>query len=235
MKNAILGTIALTPRPEHRHMFSGRTVMGGRTTLYHGTVTTVFGESDTPPIMYDIRLGDADHAWLAMLAEKLESIEKVHRRHVHALEYFYRAWALDPIERFPVLCMALDAIFGDANQATQAVVDGVRETIGSQVSAERLRDLMKLRAAVIHGGAPDVYESRTYEAYYREYGDDPIGDLELVVARCLSQRVFAGQLKEHPDPNAETIAEGQRLGRLPRSRKQSSILGAAEYEGYPTG
>ena len=39
--------------------------------------------------------------------------------------YFYRAWPLDEDERFPILFMALDAVFGDQEKVTQSIINGV--------------------------------------------------------------------------------------------------------------
>jgi hypothetical protein len=108
-------------------------------------------------MMHNIRVTAADHAWLSKVLDMLQSNDRAVRIQRHALEYFYRSWPLKDAERFPILCMALDALFGDANQATQAVIDGVRQTIGEHVEDARLRLLMQLRASVVHGGAPDVY------------------------------------------------------------------------------
>jgi hypothetical protein len=120
--------------------------------------------------------------------------------------------------------MTLDALFGDASHATQAVIDSVRTVIGEHVSQPRLRLLMELRGSVIHGGAPDVYDSRKYARYYEEYGQDPIFDLELVVARCLRKHVFDDALVEHPEPDAHLIAEMQAKGRLPKQLEPNTIL-----------
>ena len=223
MKSTILGALALTPLPRYRHLFSGRTVFGGCCTIADAA-TTSFGESHTPPLMHNIMIGKQDHAWLSILASKLISNERAVRRQLRALEYFYRAWPLEPSERFPVLCMTLDAIFGDANHATQAVIDGVRGVLGSHVCDARLRQLMELRASVIHGGAPDVYDSRKYGRYYDEYEMDPIRDLELVVASCLRLQIFQETIKEHADPNAKIIEEAQARGHLPRNLSRRTIL-----------
>jgi hypothetical protein len=223
MKTAILGALALTPLPHYRYLFSGRKVFGGRCTITD-TVTTSFGQAHTPPLMHDIIIGEQDRAWLKVLASKLMSNERAIRRQLRALEYFCRAWELDPSERFPILCMTLDAIFGDANHATQAVIDGVRGLLGSHVRDARLRQLMDLRASVIHGGAPDVYDSRKYGRYYDDYEADPIHDLELVVASCLRLQIFGDAMKEHEDPNAKIIAEAQAKGRLPKDVSRGTIL-----------
>lgn len=223
MKAAILGAIALTPRANYRHMFSGRHTFGGRCTL-SSTANTSFGDPHTPPLMHDITLSQEDHEWLGRLSGLLATNDKASRRKLRALEYFYRAWDTEASERFPLICMALDAVFGDANRATQAVIDGVRATIGDHVSDARLRKLMYLRAAVIHGGAPDVDDSSKYAEYYEEYHTDPIADMGLVVASCLRVAIFDDTLKEHADPNAAIIAEHQAKGRFPKKLRYSSIL-----------
>ena len=224
MKAAILGALALTPLPPYRHMFSGRIVANGGCTIGRESIATSFGESHTPPLAHDVEITDADHAWLSIMATKLASREKAARRQLRALEYFYRSWPLTPSERFAVLCMTLDAVFGDANHASQAVIDGVRATIGDHVSDARLRRLMELRASVIHGGAPDVYDSRKYGRYYDEFDADPIHDLELVVGECLRASIFGGALREHADPNAEIIAQAQARGQLSKNFSPNTIL-----------
>jgi hypothetical protein len=153
----------------------------------------------------DIVIDGNDHPWLTIMASKLTSIEKTVRRQLRALEYFYRAWPLDPTERFPWLFMSLDAIFGDSSQATQAVINAIGQKPDPEFTYDRLRLLLGLRASVIHGGAPDVYESDKYHRYYETYGDDPIFDIELITARCLRSGLFDGAFIEHPDPNADLI------------------------------
>lgn len=183
--------------------------------------------------MCDIVLSEQDHAWLNILASKLLANGPAVRRQLRALEYFYRAWELEPSERFPILCVTLDAIFGDANHATQAVIDGVRGLLGPHVLNARLRHLMGLRASVIHGGAPDVYNSKKYGRYYDDYEADPIHDIELVVASCLRLQIFGEALKEHLDPNAKIIAEQQAKGRLPKDRSRGTILEDTPAEEIP--
>lgn len=226
MKATILGALALTPSLNYRHMFSGRTMFGGWCIINDGS-KIAFGAPATPPMMNNIIITDADHTWLDVLATKLSSSLKVDRRQLTALEYFYRAWPLGPSERFPVLCMALDAAFSEASQATRSIVDGVRGILGDHVDQKRLRDLMEIRASVIHGGAPDVYDSRKYGRYYTAYSEDPIADLGLVVAACLRRRIFGDTLTEHEDPYQDIIAKAQATGRMPKAFKTSSILAPA--------
>lgn len=227
MKAAILGALALTPMPRLRYSFSGCQMFGGRATITDG-ITMSFGDPHTPPMMNNIVLTERDQPWLAILAKKLTSETKVIKRQLRALEYYYRAWPLSESERFPIMCMTLDAVFGDASHATQAVIDGVRATIGGHVEDPRLRALMELRAAVIHGGAPDVYDSRKYARYYDAYGADPIRDLDLVVGQCLRHHVFGEAMIEHPDPNAAKIAALQASGKLPKLLSDPSILDEIE-------
>jgi hypothetical protein len=225
IKAAILGALALTPQARYRHMFSGRQTFGGRCTISEDGRTTVsLGESHTPPLMHDIIIGQQDAAWLNILASKLVSNEKTAARQIKALEYFYRAWPLDPAERFPILCMTLDALFGESQQATKSVINGVRSTLGSHVPEPRLSLLMDLRNSVLHGGAPDVYDSRKYAKYYDQFGEDPIRDLELVAGRCLRSKVFDDTLNEHADPNEEIFLQAQAAGRLPMKLFPPSIL-----------
>lgn len=223
IKAGILGALALTPMDRLRYQFSGRQMFGGRATL-SDSMTMSFGSPHTPPMMNDIVLTAADEPWLKILAGKLAAGTKAVRRELRALEYFYRAWPLSDSERFPIMCMTLDAAFGEATHATQAVIDGVRKTLGVHVREERLRALMSLRASVIHGGAPDVYDSSKYARYYDDYEADPIRDIELVVVQCLRHRVFGTTMTEHPDPHAAKIAELQAKGRLPRNLVTPSIL-----------
>ena len=203
---AILGAIALAPPPRHRYMFSERQVFGGRFTAGNSGYAVSGGMSPhTPPIMSDIILTKNDHNWLEILPDLLGSVEISSRRKLRALEYFYRAWFHDPRERFPVLCMSLDSLVGVTHAHTSAAIQYVKETISSTIDDDRLRLLMRVRGAVVHGAAPDVYESENYEAYYEAYETDPIYDLELVVAKCLREDVFDGTLKCHFDKHIERM------------------------------
>lgn len=204
MRNAILGATALLPHPRERHLFTGRKTFGGHSTLDGGWSTTL-GEAHTPALSENLVIGDYDRAWLSILAAKLEDGANESRKHVRALEYYYRAWPLDDVERFPILFMAIDAIFGSAAAATQSVIDAVGPLMGPKYDQTRLRLLLGLRGSVIHGGAPDVYDSSKYVAYYETYAEDPIYDLELIAARCLQQVIFAGTLTSRPHTHADLI------------------------------
>lgn len=206
MKAAILGALALTPHPRYRYQFSMRGMFGGFCSFdAQGRLNITFGEAHTPAMSEDIIVRQSDHDWLSMLALKLERTDDSTRRQIRALEYFYRAWPLDSHERFPWLFMTLDAIFGDSSRATQAVIDAIGQNGGTGFDYDRLRLLLRLRNSVIHGGAPDVYDSDRYHQYYEQYGDDPLYDLEVITAQCLRACIFEGALVEHPDPHADLI------------------------------
>jgi hypothetical protein len=203
---AILGAVALLPHPMERYLFSGRTLFGGLCT-FAGSLSMTSGDPHTPALSEDVVIGKTDHGWLAVLAAKLVSPTKVNKRQMRALEYFYRAWVPDPTRRFPTLFGALDAIYGDAGKATQSVIEAVGPVMGSAYDYDRLKLLLGLRASVIHGGAPNVYESSDYHKYYERYEEDATRDLELIVARCLQTVIFGSAMRERPHTHAALIKQ----------------------------
>jgi hypothetical protein len=173
--------------------------------------------------MNDIVLKQADAAWITKLSEVLDAESLPARRQRKALEYFYRAWFLDPRERFPVLCMCLDSLVGVDRNHTSEAVRYVTDLI-PQMDVERFRLLMRIRGAVVHGAAPDVYDSENYEAYYVRYEADPIRDIELIASKCLRETIFAGSLRLHLDPERQIIEDQQRAGRLPARLDEGQII-----------
>lgn len=224
--SAILGAVALTPQPHLRHLFSGRTMFGGHCTIAESCSISCDDNPHTPPIMHDLILTEVDHGWLAILAALLDTGDQNSRSKLRALEYFYRAWFLDPRERFPALCMSLDSLVGASQKHTAAAVKYVKSMVDATIDDERLRLLLRVRGAVIHGAAPDVYDSEYYENYYVDYETDPIRDLELIVAKCLRTAIFGTTLKCHPDPNAKLLTEIRAKGRLPARLDEGCILPA---------
>lgn len=223
MKAAILGAIALSLPLNARYMFTGRRTFGGYCNL-SDRVSFAFGDSHTPPISRNVVIRECDQAWLNVLSNKILSSDRDDRRHVRALEYFYRAWTQGRTERFPFLCMALDALYSEARKATQTVVDGIRDTLGTQIEDKRLRMLMDLRASVIHGGAPDVSDSSKYRKYYQKFLSDPIDDLDDVFAEAARRRIFSDAFEMQPDENASMVAKLQEGGHLPRKIGRHGIL-----------
>src|SRR6185312_3602446 len=130
-KAVILGALALTLPRYERKMFSGRYNFGARCTISPRGDTESFGEPPVPPLMHDATVETSDHPWLTMLVEKLTSEDNTQIKNCRALEYFYRAWPLQPNESFSHLFMALDSVFGDAGAATQAVIDALGKHSGA--------------------------------------------------------------------------------------------------------
>lgn len=203
---AILGSIALLPHRLERYLFTGRTLFGGICT-FNGSLTMTSGDPHTPALSEDIVISSGDNGWLTILAAKIASPVKIDKRQMRALEYFYRAWMPDPTRRFPTLFGALDAIYGDAGRATQSIIDAVGPVMGPAYDYERLKLLLGLRASVIHGGAPNVYESSDYHRYYERYEEDATRDLEVIVAKCLQSVIFGSTMQERPHTYAALIKE----------------------------
>lgn len=224
MAASVLGAIALTQLPSYRFLFSGRTIFGGMCTLDNGFTVAQSGEGHTPPLMHDILITVDDHAWLTELNSLLTATDRSARSKLCALEYFYRAWFLTPHERFAPLCMALDALLGVERGHTTAAIKFVKATVDPSIDEERLRLLMRVRGAVIHGAAPDVFDSQNYEVYWSTYSADPIHDLELIVAKCLRTALFSDKLKHHADPHAERIAALQASGRISTVMDSDTII-----------
>jgi hypothetical protein len=222
MKAAILGAVSLTPNHRNRYMCSERSIPGGWCTL-DDSISFGLSEPSTPPLVTDVVLSVQDHDWLTQLSVKLGGRDKTAIREIRALEYFYRAWFMDSSERYPSLYMSLESIFGDANRATQAVIDGIRSLLGEHIPEARVRSLSDLRAAVIHGGAPEVYDSRTYARYYSKYEADPIDDLGILVAECLRKRIFGNSMYEKADPHAEFIEKAIESGQIPRFQHRTIL------------
>jgi hypothetical protein len=203
---AILGALALLPHRFERYLFTGRKLFGGLCT-FDGSLTMTSSDPHTPALSEDIVIGTSDQPWLTILAEKIASPAKFDKRHMRALEYFYRAWVPDPTRRFPTLFGALDAIYGDAGRATQSVIEAVGPMMGPAYDYDRLKLLLGLRASVIHGGAPNVYESSNYHQYYERYEEDATRDLEVIVASCLRAVIFGSDMQERPHTHAALIKQ----------------------------
>jgi hypothetical protein len=208
MRATILGAVALLPHQIERYLFSMRTIVAGRCTLTGGSYSVSIGDPHTPALSENLTLTDADKGWLSDLADLMKSMRKDRRRRMRALEYQYRAWSPVPAKRFPSLVGALDAIFGgDGAKATQAVIDAVCPLMGAGYDETRIRMLLGLRASVIHGGAPNVYESSSYRRYYESYHVDAVRDLEVIVAKCLQMEIFGPEFPERAYTYAHVLEE----------------------------
>lgn len=224
MTACILGALALAAPHRYRYLCSQRQDMFGGWCIFSDGMTLSITKPLTPALMTNIELSGADRTWLPVLRDKLADERKATEREMKALAYFYQAWFLDePSDRFPLLYMVLESLFGDAARATSAVIDGVRDLLGENISQRRLRALADLRAAMIHGGAPEIYDSKKYAKYYKDYKTDPVRDLELVVAECLRKGIFGSSLIEHADPRADEISRAVGKGLIPPMRHNSIL------------
>ena len=207
-RGAILGATALLPHRLERYTFSGRSLFGGQITVKDDRSSSLsIGDPHTPALMEDVIIGTSDRDWLAVLGAKIRSASKSDKKQMRSLEYYYRAWIPDSARRFPILFGALDAIYGDAGAATQSVIDAIGPVMGESYDYVRLKLLLSLRASVIHGGAPNVYESSAYHKYYEQYGEDAVRDLELITARCLQTVIFGAAMTERPHTHAALIKQ----------------------------
>jgi hypothetical protein len=224
MASAILGAIALTPVPTKRYQFSMRPMFGGRCTFGDAYSISMSDTPHTPPMMSDIALTGDDHDWLLHVARLFDLDDASAGSRTRSLEYFCRAWFLDPRERFPWLCMSLDSLVGAQRRHTAESVKFVKDVIDASIDEDRLILLMRMRGAIVHGAAPDVYESQHYESYYARYEVDPVRDLELIVAECLRKAIFGSALRHHKNPDASIIRTMQESGRLPRQMDEGCII-----------
>lgn len=219
---SILGALGLTVMHRYRYQFTMRRMFGGLASIRDGW-TISDSPPHTPALGENIVLGKEDAEWLDVIDRALASNTDSNVKNLKSLKYFYRSWFLPDSERFPIDCITIDSMFGDANGATEAVARGVDELFDGKIDRARVLLLMRLRNSVIHGGAPDVYDSSKYAKYYRDYGDDPIADMSTLVAECLRRKVFGDLLREQPDPYAKVIAQAVAAGSFP-AKEPSGIL-----------
>ena len=200
MRATILGGVALLPHQIERYLFSMRTVVDGICTIKKGRRYSVSTSAPhTPALSETLTLTVGDLGWLSDLANLMKSERKADKRKMRALEYLYRAWAPDAAKRFPSLVGSIDAIFGgDGANSTQAVINAVCPLMGRGYDEARIRMLLGLRGSVIHGGAPNVYESSSYRRYYETYQFDAVRDLEIIVAKCLQSHIFGTEFPVRP-------------------------------------
>ncbi|CAA2145086.1 hypothetical protein [Methylobacterium bullatum] len=225
MKSSVLGAMSLTIIPRERYLFTGRELTGGKCTINPKSMTYNFSnKSSTPSLSSDIKIDISDRSWLKLLAKILSSNDGQSRSQIRSLEYFYRAWFLEPSERFPILCMSLDSLVNKTNNHTKEAIKFIDENIKLKIDLERLRLLLNIRGAVIHGAAPDVYESDGYESYYVRYGADPVKDLDLIVGKCIREYVFEGKLNHHPDPHADITEKVKKMGRIMPDMRKINII-----------
>ena len=212
-KAAILATLSLKYKYGLRYQFNMVRHIGGYCS-FGKDMTNVIGDSHTPSVSQDINVTKIDLPALKMLDYLLSSSEKEDKRKIKALEYLYRAWFLDESERFPFLFMCLESLYGDADNATQSIIDGIKSAVTINVPDTRLRLLIKLRGSIVHGRAPEIYDSRKYSQYYKRYNICPSRDLGILVAACINFTVFKCLIMEQQDEHQAIIDKAKAEGKL---------------------
>lgn len=193
LRSAILGCIATLQSHSARYKFNNLEVPGGHIQITDGRVNISFAEQHTPSLLRQIELDEKTASQLHALTISIKGDTKAKNRRLNCLSYFFRAWFLNEPERFPILCMALESLSSEFGTETNQIISFVTSLAGDSFDDSRLRKLLGLRGAVIHGGAPGVYESTKYEKYVACYRTDPIVDLEVIVATCIELVVLGRQ------------------------------------------
>lgn len=212
-KAAILGAMALKYKDGIRYQCNSVDHMGGYC-LFSDSMTTSFGNAHTPSVLQKLKVDVNDRFFLSTLNDILSSESVNDFKKIRALEYFYRAWFLDESERFPFLFMCLESLYGDGHNANQSVITGIKSAISDELSEQRLRLLAGLRGSIVHGGAPEIYDSRKYAKYYKKYKVCPSKDLSVLVASCINQTVFNGAIHKQPDEHQAIIDEARASGKI---------------------
>ena len=215
-KRIVLGALSLGPIHRERYMFVMRPATKNYLRLGDG-LFTCSSNPHTPPVSDGIVVRGEDHPWLSKLDGVLEAKEKADRGRRNALDYFYRAWFLEPVERCAMMFMALDALYEHTaiDGATKRMELGIVGSLQTSAVKPQLKVMMKLRNSVVHGGSPDVFATSLYQAYWRKFGSDLATDLEVVTAKCLRREIFGDDFVPQADPHAELVAEHQALGHIP--------------------
>lgn len=213
-KSAIIGALALKYKNNIRYQFNTVRHVGGYCS-FGDSMSNAIGEPHTPSVHQNIIISDSDLPFLNKLNELFSSGSKEEFRKIRALEYFYRAWFLDESERFPFLFMCLESLYGDGLNATKSIIDGITVTLDSEVPEIRIRLLAELRGSIVHGGAPEIYDSKKYAKYFKKYKVCPSRDLSILVASCINQTVFKGLIHEQPDKHQAIIDEARAASKIP--------------------
>ncbi|WP_127598178.1 hypothetical protein [Nitratireductor alexandrii] len=215
IKRIVLGALALAPIYRERYGFVLRPSVRNYLSV-HREIVVVTSNPHTPPLADGLRIRVCDHVWLRILDSIIASSEKLERSKRNALDYFFRGWFLDPVERCPIMFMALEALFENREgQATQRLREGMLTTLDAGHALPQINKMIALRNSVIHGGSPDVFASSIYQKYWSRFGTDISIDLEVATAKCLRKHVFGDAFVPQGDPHEELVAEHRALGHLP--------------------
>lgn len=212
-KAAILGALSLKYKYELRYQFNMVRHVGGYCS-FGKDMTNVIGDPHTPSMSQDLIVTKSDLPTLNKLDLLLSTSDIEDKRKIKALEYLYRAWFLDESERYPFLFMCLESLYGDEEQATQSIINGVKSAVEINALDNRLRLLIKLRGSIVHGRAPEIYDSSKYAQYYKRYSICPSRDLGILVAACINSTVFNNSVIEQRDKHQEIIDKAKAEGKM---------------------
>jgi hypothetical protein len=223
-KFAILGALALKYEDNIRHQFNNKKLVGGYCS-YSEDMSLAIGDGHTPSVHQDVVITTKDFVFLDKIKQLFVSKENDDFRKLRALEYFYRAWFLEESERFPFMFMALESLYGDGTQPTSSIIKGVQQAVGYDLCEKRIRLLAELRGSIVHGGAPEIYDSRKYAKYYKRYKTCPSRDLGILVAECIRVTAFDSLVHVQDNEYQEQIDEAIVSGRIPKSIDRSILSG----------
>ena len=111
--------------------------------------------------------------------------------------------------------------------ATQSIIDGVKNVLNIDISESRIRLLIQLRGSVIHGRSPEIYDSRKYAKYYKRYRICPSKDLALLVAACLNSTLFDNRIAKQNSKHRDMLKNARTEGKI-NSYIDNSILVAGQ-------
>lgn len=226
-KAAILAVLSIKYDNFLRYQFNLSRHVGGYCSFGSNQMSFSIGAPHTPSVSEDLILKEMDIPVLETLDSLLDSPEQEASRKVKALEYFYRAWFLDESERYPFLFMCLESLYGDSMNATQSIIDGVKNVLNIDISESRIRLLIQLRGSVIHGRSPEIYDSRKYAKYYKRYRICPSKDLALLVAACLNSTLFDNRIAKQNSKHRDMLKNARTEGKI-NSYIDNSILVAGQ-------
>lgn len=232
IKRIALGAISLRlTRVERTQKTLAKPVDGFVT---HNPLSWSTSREHMPSISYDITLNEDDKWWLDRIDCLLEARTKPDRRLRKAIEYFYLGWFLNENDRVPFNLMTLDALFGQEIEidpkterdigTKRKLVSRIPKLLSTNICGKRLGDLYLLRNQFLHGGSPDIYDSKHYDEYIRKYCCDPTIDIELLAASCLRQMLFGVDFKMQPNPYEEDIQNLKKRGLIPNLPFQQTII-----------
>jgi hypothetical protein len=225
LKRVVLGALALSIFERERHQLTLRDNCSGYC-RFDDKILSCSSAPHAPPIGHSAVIGHESAPWLTALTAMITDESNGNEKGLNALEYYFRAWGLEPADRCPIFFAALEALFAGipSDPATDAITTGIQSTLSNQADPARLKQILRIRGDIVHGRSPDVYWYKSYASYFRRFAADPITDLELLTELCIRTSVFGNSMPEPRDPYADVIARQQGFGLLPTAPISKSIV-----------